>query len=227
MNVKNMMLLVAAILVAFSATAQSKKSKWSYDQNGTDQLIFSWNPTVGNTPRFSSFYNANFNGVYKFNNKAAFLIGGAIKNIGTTTRYTLTGTEYVSRTRYYTVGVPVSLRFGNLRKSQWFGVEGGVDLPFHRKSKTWVAGDKRDTKVKNSDWFPNNTTVAVPFVGAGFCYKKIGIKYVRYLADFNDPSLSNGRMQYISVFINSGGKGSGAGKSMRKKINLKSKNNTL
>jgi hypothetical protein len=231
MNIKNFAVLALALAATLSVQAQSK-SKWRYDNNSTDQLIFSWTPLSSAVPglkvvpRFSYFWNVNASMRRDFGNKASLLFGASIKNIGDRRSYDPGGgvAKQVSISRYYTIGIPAAVRFGNIKKKQWGGIDFGFDVPFAAKSKVWNVGDKRN-KQKASDWFPNNTNYFVPYVGASGSFGKFGVKYIHYLVPFADIANAP-TTRYVSLFLNLGGSSSGTG-AVRKKINLKSKSNTL
>jgi hypothetical protein len=228
MTIKNYALLAVALIAGFASQAQSSK-KWKYDNNGTDQFIFSWTPTpvaaAAIRPRFSCFWTLNANMRRDFGKKMSFLAGVAIKNLGS--KYYVTSSlpsNYVSVGRYYTVGIPLALRFGNIAKHKWFGIDGGFDVPFNYKQKSWTAGSK-STKVKSNTWFPAATNYFVPYVGASFSTKFGGVKFINYLRPFSTAATAES-MRYVSLFLNINGKSAGTG-AVRKKINLKSKTNTL
>jgi hypothetical protein len=220
-------LFIALVCCAAGANAQKKDPFFTKDNVQTDQLMFGFSPNT-NGVRFSWFFNISQTYKHNFGKNVQLSTGVSLKNLGTSNTYIATTNTIRSIERYYTIGIPVALRFGDIAKRKWFGLDGGLDLPINRKFKTWVVGDKRATKVKTKiadTWDRYNYNPIAPYVGASFCFNRIGVKYSYYLNPFMKGGQEN--FQTLSLFFNTGGNGGMAKGKVRKKINLKGENNTL
>jgi hypothetical protein len=218
-------LFIALVCCAAGASAQKKDPFFTKDNVQTDQLTFGFSPKT-NGVRFSWFFNMSQNYKHNFGKSVQLSTGVSLKNLGTSN--TDNATKLKSIARYYTIGVPIALRFGDIAKRKWFGLDGGLDLPINRKFKTWTVGSKRATKLKTSvadTWDRSNYNPIAPYVGASFCFNRIGVKYSYYLNPFMKGGQEN--FQTLSLFFNTGGNGGLAKGKVRKKINLKGENNTL
>jgi hypothetical protein len=225
MRVKVLVLL--AISFCSLANAQKKQSFFTKDNVQTDQFMFGISPNT-NGVRFSWFFNMSQNYKHNFGKNVQLSTGVALKNIGTSNTFSSFGTEYRVIDRFYTLGVPVALRFGNIAKRKWFGIDGGLDMPINRKVKFWEVDSKRSTKVKTKvadTWSRYGYNPVAPYVGASFSFNRIGVKYSYYLQPFVKGGQED--FQTISLFFNTGGGASMAKGKVRKKINLKGENNTL
>lgn len=112
------------------------------------------------TLRFTYVVNIGMNYHYDFTEHVGAFVGVGIKNIGLINKY---GDSTVKR-RVYTVGVPVGIKFGNLRNRNFGFIGGGFDVPFNYREKGFV---KRNKKEKFNEWFSDRTPNFMPYVFAG------------------------------------------------------------
>lgn len=133
---------------------------------------------VRNVPRFTLFFNVGTNYNYDFSNNFGIFTGLNIKNIGLITK---NDTSKLKR-RVYTMGVPLGLKFGNMRDGFFFFLGGEYDLAFNYKEKFFLNGDK---KSKFNEWFSDRTPLLMPSVFAGFRFSPgFGLKAQYYLNNF-------------------------------------------
>jgi hypothetical protein len=220
-------LFIALVCCAVGANAQKKDPFFTKDNVQTDQLTFGFSPNT-NGLRFSWFFNMSQNYKHNFGKNVQLSTGVSLKNLGTINTDSVGGVKIRSVARYYTIGVPIALRFGDIEKRKWFGLDGGLDVPINRKFKAWQVGKKGSTKGKTDiadTWDRSNYNPIAPYVGASFCVNRIGVKYSYYLNPFMKGGQEN--FQTLSLFFNTTGNGSLAKGKVRKKINLKGENNTL
>jgi hypothetical protein len=221
-----LILCAAIVCCALGANAQKKKSFFTKDNVQTDQFMFGFSPNT-NGVRFSWFLNMSQNFKHDFGKHVQLSTGLSLKNLGTSNTDNVTKLKSVAR--YYTIGVPIALRFGDIAKRKWFGLDGGLDVPINRKFKTWTVGKKGSTKVKTDvadTWDRSNYNAVAPYVGASFSLNRIGVKYTYYLNPFMKGGQEN--FQTVSLFFNMSGNAGGLAKGKaRKKIYLKGENNTL
>lgn len=112
------------------------------------------------TLRFTYVVNFGMNYNYDFTEHVGAFIGVGIKNIGLINKY---GDSTVKR-RVYTIGVPVGVKFGNLRNRNFGFLGAGFDVPFNYREKGFVS---RKNKTKFSEWFSDRTPQFMPYVFAG------------------------------------------------------------
>jgi len=157
--------------VADTAGPRLRKFYWA---SNTDGGIFSTafiktpdptNPTTTKntmgTLRFSWVLNlgASFN--YNINDKIGLFTGLNLRNIGFISK----SAGVTTKTRTYNLGIPLGIKFGDMRPKRTYGfVGGGVDFPFHFKQKVFT---DRKNKTKTTDWFSDRTPVIMPYVFAG------------------------------------------------------------
>jgi hypothetical protein len=143
-----------------------RPAKKFYSSNSLDACIFSTStlqkPGVSklSTLRFSYILNFGFNFNYDFNKHFGVFTGIGIKNIGFIDKIA----DSTIKRRVYTIGVPVGIKFGNLKKRTYGFIGGGVDLPFNYREKGFI---KRGKKDKFNEWFSDRTELIMPYVFAG------------------------------------------------------------
>ena len=143
--------------------------RW-YSSDGFDGAIFSSSflesPTRSDrklsTLRFSLInFGWHFN--YNFNENLGIFTGIGIKNIGFIEKIQ----DSTIKRRVYAVGVPLAIKFGNVRENQFGFVGGGLDFPFNYREKGFI---KRGNKEKFNEWFSERTDVVMPYVFAGISF---------------------------------------------------------
>ena len=136
--------------------------------------------------RYSSSLT-NFMGKTHFEFSPSFSasINLGILNTGFINRF---GDTMTVKQRAYTIPLGFQLTIGDLKDKNVF-VGGEMQLPFHYKEKTFIKGDKKETKTKKSEWFGSQVTQFSPAVFLGFQYKKDRYFQIKYhLGDFLNPN---------------------------------------
>lgn len=135
------------------------------------------------TPRFTAFFHIGSNINYDFSDNVGLFTGFNIKNIGFIEKYQLP--DSTVKRRVYTFGVPLGIKFGDLRYGSYVYAGGGIDFPFHFKEKGFIT---RSHKTKTQEWFSSRTPAAMPYVFIGaFLRPVMSIKLQYYPANFLNP----------------------------------------
>lgn len=159
--------------------------KQTYTTTG-GELIFSFaNPTINgvsapNTVRFSPFFNIQTIVHHDLSEHFGILTGFSIRNVGFIFDDPANpGTYY--KTRNYTVGLPLGIKFGNLEGRFLFaGYE--IEFPFAYKQKKFVNDEKVETE---DDWFSRRTPSIYHtlFLGVGLV-EGTQLKFKYYLTNW-------------------------------------------
>ncbi len=202
-------LLTAAIFCTVTTEAQNSndnflfthdvgKKKQVYFGNNYEGALISTaiqnnslgNPSLG-TPRFTYFFHLGFNMHVDLSNTIGLYTGLGIKNIGfiekTNSVNALTGVvrDSTIKRRVYTVGLPIGIKIGNMKRRNFAVVGGGIDLPFNYREKGFV---KRGDKDKFNEWFSDRTARFMPYVFAGISVDPgIVFKVQYYPTNFMNP----------------------------------------
>lgn len=180
MKLRNLLLAAASVAIisqplstsaqeSADAIATSSSIKKLYASSTLDASIFSTafmsspnsNQSLG-TIRYTYFINLGFNLHYNFSKSVGVFSGLNIKNIGFIEQVkTLDSTI---KRRVYTLGIPVGIKMGNLKRKNFGFFGGGVDLPFNYREKGFV---KRNDKEKFSEWFSDRVPAVMPYIFAG------------------------------------------------------------
>lgn len=145
---------------------QGKKIYWSTGMDGyilsTTFMKKTGSDAKVTTPRFTGFFHIGIHLNYDFSKNSGIYAGLNIKNIGFIEKYS--NPDSTVKRRVYTVGIPVGLKFGNIKEGNYFLVGGGVDFPFNYKEKGFI---KRNDKTKFNEWFSDRTPMVMPYVFIG------------------------------------------------------------
>lgn len=199
-------LFLAIMALLFGA---NKTSAQYWTEGG--EIIFSfadYTDSAGNKitgpPRFTIFLHINYKYNIDLGKNLGLAFGGSMKNIGWVTKdetYALASNmsdvrpyDKIKR-RSYTIGVPVMLKIGNMKKDRFLALGAEYELLFHFKEKRFIGGEKLKRKV----WFSDETNRFLPSVFVGLQMSKFGmIKFQYYLDDFLNTDYKNtaGEMPY-------------------------------
>jgi hypothetical protein len=162
--------------------APIRKAYWG---NSLDGMIFSTALINNNgsnslgTLRFSMFFHIGATYNYNFSKGVGIYTGLDIKNIGFIEKYD--AFDVTVKKRVYTLGVPVGLRFGNMKTRDYFFLGGGLDVAFHYKEKAWSS---LFNKTKSNEWFSDRSEILLPYIFAGVSLKGTTIKIQYYPTNF-------------------------------------------
>jgi len=138
------------------------------------------------TPRYTLFFNGGTNLHFNFSKSAGFFVGLGLKNIGFIDKYDVLDSTVIRRV--YALGIPVGLKFGNMKKGNYVMLGGGVDFPINYKEKGFV---KRNDKTKFNEWFSQRTPAVMPYVYAGFRLNPgVSLKFQYNPTNFLNPDFS-------------------------------------
>lgn len=174
-----------------------------YWSNALDAAIFSTSvysaPGKSNqlsTLRFSYFFNFGFNFNYDFSNHIGIYTGAGIKNIGYIEK--TKSPDFTVKRRVYTIGVPLGIKIGNIKKRNYVMLGGGLDVPFNYKQKNFLF--KRSNKSKFNEWFSDYTPPIMPYVFVGGSFAPgVSLKLQYYPGNFlntehEEPLIPSGIM---------------------------------
>ena len=181
--------LVFIILTAFIGFNNPLNAQSKFYTTAGGEMIFSFatidNNGVGgdNVMRWSPVFNFQFFGNYDFSKNVGLIFGAAIRNVGYIDNYPDPLNSNIKRKyRNYDFGIPVGIKVGNLDKLFFYtGYE--IEFPFHYKEKTFINGDKQDSKV--SVWFTKRTPALYHTVFAGIQLPYgLNVKVKYYFSNF-------------------------------------------
>lgn len=167
------------------------------------------------TMRYSAFFHTGLQVHKDLSKSFGVFTGLGIKNIGFINKVN----DSTVKRRVYTVGVPIGLKFGLMKKS-FVMLGGGVDIPFNYKEKGFV---KRGKKDKFNEWFSNRTPSFLPYAFIGARTKQgFQIKLQYYPTNFfNQDYKENGVAIYqnydAKLLMLTFGADIGGGKKKKKK----------
>jgi len=161
------------------------------------EIIFSWadyrdsaSTRITGPPRFTMFLHLNYNYHLDLGKHLGLATGLSMKNVGfitTDETFTIPGStggpityDKIKR-RSYTLGIPLMLKIGNMKKDKFLALGAEYDLLFHFKEKAFINGNK----LKRKGFMSNETELFIPSVFVGLKLWKFGmIKFQYYLDDF-------------------------------------------
>jgi hypothetical protein len=183
---KILFLFLTVSLAVVNVHAQRKV--W-YTSSGGDAGIFSLATVemdgreVRPILRFSPVFNFGSNLNWNYADFGGMYVGWNVRNIGLITRDSLNQQDRFKR-RVYMLGIPVGLKFGDMKRDRFFYFGGEVGYPFHYKEKFFPDGD-RDKKVRKREWFSERveTFTTAAFAGIHF-NERFSIKAQYFLNNF-------------------------------------------
>jgi len=123
-------------------------------------------PTTVGTARFTYFFNNGININYDFNSTIGIFTGLGIKNIGFIEK--IKPIDSTIKRRVYSLGVPVGIKIGSLKKKTYAFLGGGVDIPVNYREKGFV---NKGSKDKFNEWFSDRTPSYMAYGFAGISFK--------------------------------------------------------
>lgn len=184
------------VLVCLGMLCSMNAVKAQYWTSG-GEIIFSFadyrdsmNTRLTGPPRFTLFLHMNYKYNVDIGKHMGIAAGIGMKNVGFITTdevFTIPGStagpvkyDKIKR-RTYSIGIPVMLKVGNMKKDKFLALGVAYDLFFHFKEKTFLNGNKN----KRKDFMSNETNRFVPSVFVGLQLWKYGmLKFQYYLDDF-------------------------------------------
>lgn len=212
-------------VMALACMLWTNKASAQYWTSG-GEVIFSFadyrdsaGSKISGPPRFTLFLHLNYKYNYDLSNSLGFAYGLGMKNVGwitTDETYALASDMSNVKTydkikrRSYTLGVPLMIKIGNMKKDKFLALGAEYELLFHFKEKRFIGGEK----LKRSNWMSDETKRFLPSVFVGLQVSKWGmIKFQYYLDDFLNTSYKNAlgetpyvgktsRMMFVSLMGN-------------------------
>src|SRR3954469_7046220 len=139
--------------------------------------------TLDNVIRFSAFLHFQQQFHYNFNNTFGLYTGFGLRNVGFINRINISDSlgDVTVKQRSYSLGVPLALKIGNMKKGVFLALGAEAELMFAYKQKILY----NDQKYKYDKWFSDKVNIINPSVFADIRFKQgsyIRVKY--YLLDF-------------------------------------------
>ncbi len=161
------------------------------------QAAFPEAKIVDTPPRFTIFFHLGQYLHTDFDNNSGFFTGLAIRNVGFISDEVLPTVndptssqdyqDYKIIRRLYTLGVPLAIKLGSFKDHVYFFGGAEMEWGFHMKEKYWDEHSRKGSKVKRTQWFPDNTEAFIPSLMGGIQFPKgLNVKFKYYLNDFID-----------------------------------------
>jgi hypothetical protein len=176
--------------VIFSAADFGKVSITTPGANGNFITSASFAPDI--IPRFSAFLHIANQMHFNVSNTFGFYTGLGLRNIGMINKF---NDSLRIKQRFYSLGIPIAFKIGNMGKKIYFSAGAEAELFFHYKQKTFAGNEgRRGEKVqKFNEWFSKRNNLIIPSVFVEFNFGKgnyIRLKY--YLSNI----LINGKQDF-------------------------------
>lgn len=121
--------------------------------------------TTVSTVRYTWFLNTGFNLNYDFGKTVGLFTGLGLKNIGFIEK--IKPLDSTVKRRVFSLGAPLGVKIGNLKRKNYGFIGGGVDVPINYKEKGYV---RRGNKDKINEWFSDRTASYMPYFFAGVSF---------------------------------------------------------
>ncbi len=125
---------------------------------------------ISDAVRFSIWFHLGYYYHMDFTNKFGLYTGIVNRNVGFITSEMSTDNESIDPVKYkrraYTLGVPLAIKFGNLKDGMYFFVGGQYDMFYNYKQKEFAVNGKK----KYSEWFSDRVNMFIPSVFAGLTF---------------------------------------------------------
>jgi hypothetical protein len=131
--------------------------------------------SASNPARFSGFFNIQEQFHFDFTKNIGIYTGLGIRNIGFIHVFN-DSLKVKVKQRQYTLGLPLALKLGNLKKNFFFVVGAEMELFFNYKQKVFY----NNRKDKFSEWFSSNSDLLNPSFFAEINLPKGSYVRVRY-----------------------------------------------
>jgi hypothetical protein len=133
--------------------------------------------------RFSPVFNFGSNLNWDYADFGGLYLGWNVRNIGMITRDSINQEDKFKR-RVYMLGLPVGLKFGDMKRDRFVYFGGEIGYPFHYKEKFFADGD-RDRKIRKREWFSERVETFTSAVFAGIHFnERFSIKAQYFLNNF-------------------------------------------
>lgn len=178
--------ITLALASAFQSIAQDSvkaTSKKNVYTSSVSEIIFSWGSVEAkpldpsSIVRFTAFLHLGQQIHVDFNDHVGFYSGLSLRNVGLINE--LNDTVKIKQ-RVYTVGIPVALKFGNMKGAN-VAIGAEAEFAINYKQKVFV----NDEKSKTNIWFSDRTNIFLPSAFAEIRFKEGAyLKFRYYLTDF-------------------------------------------
>ncbi|MEX0980924.1 MAG: hypothetical protein WD577_04240 [Bacteroidales bacterium] len=201
---KHINIFVIFTAVVFLAISTNGFSQVNMYRSSGAELIFSGadvrfnNTNVNANMRFTSFFHAEQMLNVDFGRFVGLFTGLGMRNIGFITEDLYQNVGFLNidendadwnqetkiKRRSYSLGVPLALKAGSMKKGLFFFAGGEYEWTIHYKQKLFIDGEK----IKFSEWGSDRVNAFLPSVFAGVQLPKgMRVKFKYYMDDFLNP----------------------------------------
>jgi len=147
---------------------------------------------AGIVPRFSAFLHLANQMHFNVSNTFGFYTGLGLRNIGMINKF---NDSLRIKQRFYSLGIPVAFKIGNMGKKIYFSAGAEAELFFHYKQKTFAGNEgRRGEKVqKFNEWFSKRNNLFMPSVFVEFNFGKGNYVRLKY---YLNNILINGKQDF-------------------------------
>ncbi len=202
MRYKNFLTTITfVVLTTFSFNAFSQVN--FYRSSGAEMIFSGADVSYNNTDvnanmRFTSFFHAEQMLNIDFGKYVGVFTGLGLRNIGFITEDLYQNVGFLDiddshvdwnketkiKRRSYSLGVPLALKVGSMKRDLFFFAGGEYEWTFHYKQKLFIDGEK----FKFSEWGSDRVNAFIPSVFAGVQLPKgMRVKFRYYMDDFLNP----------------------------------------
>ncbi len=181
---KKLLLIILTLIVYDAGRAQKAESSEKKYVLTASEFIFSQgrviasNMKIDPVMRFSAFLNLQSQAHVDFSHRVGLYTGIGLRNVGFINKL---NDSIRIKQRSYSLGIPLALKFGNMKKKIWLACGTEAELMFAYKQKVFFGGEK----FKNYGWLSDKVNLFNPSVFVEMKFK--GGTYLRakyYLKDF-------------------------------------------
>ncbi len=202
---------LTTLILSLLITSSSLWGKIDTYQTSGGEIIFSWgdlkyteaymntypSAEIVKTPvRFTMFLHLQELWHVDLNNYLGFYTGVGLRNIGqisnevlpenyTTDPSSVNYFEAKIIRRTYSVGVPLAIKLGSFSDNMYVYAGGEFEWAFHMKEKWWESSSRSGTKIKHSEWWPQQVTTFLPSAFIGIQMPGgVNLKFKYYINNF-------------------------------------------
>jgi len=140
---------------------------------------------INSLPRFTCFFHSGMQAHQDLGKAFGFFSGVNVRNIG----FITVQDSLKLKRRSYSLGIPLAVKLGNIKKHYYFFGGAEYEMLFHYKEKQFIDGVKRS---KQTEWFSDKVNTFIPSVLGGIQFPTgLQVMFKYYLNDFMNKDYSS------------------------------------